>query len=55
MAAAVASACAAGTPAAVSVDSILAVFWAIRSEPSTASPRLPPKLRTVCVMPVTSP
>ena len=27
----------------------------IRIEPSTASPRLPPKFRTVCVTPVTAP
>ena len=34
---------------------MLRLFWVIRIEPSTASPRLEPKLRTVWVIPVTSP
>jgi hypothetical protein len=44
-----------GIPFSASVDSMLDLFSRIRTVPSTASPRLEPKLRTVWVMPVASP
>ena len=55
IASAISSAAAFGTPWVLGVDSRFDLFSRIRTVPSTAMPRLEPKLRTVCVIPVASP
>ncbi len=44
-----------GTPSRPSVCTTFEVVSVTRTEPSTASPRLPAKFRTVWVTPVTAP